>query len=234
MNNIIESLDSYMLSNNFINKFEAYRLVPPEQVTVRPKKAVVNNKIGSSIEKKQAFDNSFFYIFIIMFYGEKDFQLLQMKENLTEKQLKLKVADTLTSRKSQIKTYNVASMLHMEEDLLHNKKIDIKTFFTLCAMENLNVILINKSIGFSLNSNEGELSFLVSQNKDTVVLEIGLVDKKQINNVHWLENIKKPLKAIAAYKIAELKELYSIVTKMDCDKKNKKELYDVLIQVVKL
>ena len=70
MNNIIESLDSYMLSNNFINKFEAYRLVPPEQVTVRPKRPSSTIKLIHRLKKNRHSTILFFIYLYFMCNGE--------------------------------------------------------------------------------------------------------------------------------------------------------------------
>jgi hypothetical protein len=215
MNNLVESLDSHMLSNNFIKKF-----TPPNKE--KEKSECTQNK------------DTLFNIFVLMLKGEKDFEMLKMQENLTEKQLKLKVADTLYSRKTKIKAYGVATINNIEEDLLHNDKIDVKTFFSLCAMENLNVILLNKSIGAFLNCKMDETFFLVKKNEDMFTLERDKVDKNQLQNIYWLENIKKPLKPVGNYKIAELKVVYNHVKGKESGKQTKKELYEELVKFVRL
>ena len=152
--------------------------------------------------------------------------------------------------KALLKQHKYATLTHIENQLLNEQRIDIKTFFSLCVLEKMNVFYIHKKTYYDLQMNKDDNN--VDANNSTFILysstnpkinnhqkygfELGISEKieKFKNDFFHVENLEKPIKAISAYKLNELleycKRLGIETTNQNNKTKNKKELYESLIQ----
>jgi hypothetical protein len=182
--------------------------------------------------------DTFFWCFYIMKNGIDNYEELELNHItiVTEKQLKIGLVEKLRKEKSLIKTYKFASMTHIENQLVNENKIDVKTFLTLCVLENLNIFYLKKKTHFELLMNDSNIFHVVNLNdygKYGHKIEPDV--EKYRTTLFKIENIEKPIKAISSYKISELTEYcnklgISVVNEKTDKNKNKNELYESLIQ----
>ena len=90
--------------------------------------------------------------------------------------------------------------------------ISIDTFMCICAISNINIVMVQKRCLYTLEDIEGPI-------KIVEMTDIGfgcyLLENEEINKKYndycatfWrVENIKKPLAAISSYKIATLHDI---------------------------
>jgi hypothetical protein len=245
-NHVLQNLQDYMLNNNNIQ-----RLIETSKTTesnsVEPKS--VEPKIFSKPNTPEFFvskqKDTLFWCFYIMKNGFEKYEELDTTgiSIVTEKQLKIGFVEKLRKEKQLLKIYKFASLTHIENQLVNENKIDIKTFLTLCVLENLNIIYLKKKTYYELLMNDSNIIHVVNfndygkygykldseneANKDNI--------EKYRTTLFNIENIEKPVKALSAYKVNELVEYcsklgISILNETTNKKKNKNELYESLIQ----
>jgi hypothetical protein len=163
--------------------------------------------------------------------------MIEHKNILIEKKYKIEYVEKVRKEKQIVKTYKFATLTHIENNLANENQLDIKTFLSLCAIENLNVLFVKNKTYFELlmnDSNEIYIIYLLQSNK--YGYEINPINAQQIKTtLYKLDNIDKPIKSITGYKLLELVEIceklaIDIVNKETNKNKCKKDLYEAIIQ----
>lgn len=181
--------------------------------------------------------DSLFWCFYIMKNGDAKYEMIEHKNILTEKKHKIEYVEKIRKEKQIVKTYKFATLTHIENNLANENQLDIKTFLTLCAIENLNILFVKNKTYFELlmnDSNELYIVYLLQNNK--YGYEINHINAQQIKTtLYKLDNIDKPIKSITGYKLLELVEIceklaIDIVNKETNKNKCKKDLYEAIIQ----
>jgi hypothetical protein len=159
-----------------------------------------------------------------------------------EKQLKIHWVEEVRKNKTLLKTnYKFASLTHVENQLANEARIDLPTFLSLCAIQQLDVCVLRKKTQFPLIiSNSGSLFVMkeVQRNKFGFKLDtLGLQHYK--DNYFEIEKIDKPIKASSSYTLDELQQFcakldISIMKEELKKKKTKTELYEAIVQALPL
>jgi hypothetical protein len=233
-NDVVTKLQHYMLDENNIRKSQIQLGVNKE-----PPKPLVNNIIKYS-NKHQLFcpreKDSLFWCLYVMKHGDASYEMLKHRNFITEKKLKFESIEQIRKNKEIIKMYKFATLTHLENNLANDERLDVKTFLSLCVIENINVIYINKKTYFKLSMNDTNTIHVIhSLDNYKFGHEQKMISDDIINNLYPLESIDKPIKAISAYKVQELVDIcnqLSIETtcKESGKTKPKKDLYESLIQ----
>ena len=162
---------------------------------------------------------------------------LYQERKITEKKHKIEYVERIRKEKQIVKTYKFATLTHIENNLANEIQLDIKTFLTLCTIENLNVLFVKNKTYYELlmnDSNNLYIVYLLQNNK--YGYEINPINAQQIKTTFYkLDNIDKPIKSITGYKLLELVEIceklaIDIVNKETNKNKCKKDLYEAIIQ----
>ena len=221
---------------------------PNKVLQDKPDKPYKTESLFFPIEK-----DSLFWCFYIMKNGEAKYEMIDFKNLIVEKKIKIEYVEKLRKEKQLLKTYKFATLTHIENQLANEPQIDINTFFTLCVLENLNVFYINKNTYFELLMNDTSAIHLIKKSytngngnrnrNNTYTANYGYkIENKEgeeitnyKNEFYKIDNIDKPIKSISAYKVQELTDFcnkLSIETINNETKKhkNKNELYESLIQ----
>ena len=181
--------------------------------------------------------DTLFWCFYIMKHGDTKYEMLEHKNILTEKKIKIEYVEKIRKEKQTVKTYKFATLTHIENNLANDNYLDIKTFLTLCAIENLNILFVKNKTYYELlmnDSNELHIVYLLQNEK--YGYEINPTNAEQIKStLYKLDNIDKPIKSMTGYKISELVEIceklaIDIVNKETNKAKCKKDLYEAIIQ----
>jgi len=265
---LINSLQPFMFYDKNINGAKDYLKsgVSLNVLKVRPENVTVNNikpdnikpdKVIEPIVKKvkepmkeSVFypreEDSLFWCFYLMKNGHSAYELIENRNIVTEMKFKIEYIDKLRKNKKHLKTHShkFETLAHLEGSLSGSKRIDMETFITLCFLEQINIMVINKSTFYQLfddSENETEIKDMYMVCKDTKTKRYGykLLNKDEIENYrnkyYHIENIIKPIKAVSAYKVDELVSIceklsVSVVNDATGKRKTKQDMYESLVQ----
>lgn len=209
---ILDQLEKYM----FTDEIQSVRV-----------KHIAPTKIKDEIFYPREND-SLFWCFYLIKYGDIQYEL-SSKNLIEEKKIKIAYIEKMRENKLLLKKYKFATLAHIENQLANEMKIDLSTFFSLCALENINAVYVHKKSYYELVC-EGDLHIIhysdMRYGIETSVNEI-------YKSFFKMESLDKPIKSVTFYKIAELQEFcvrLGIETVHETKKKNKKELYESIVQ----
>jgi hypothetical protein len=185
-----------------------------------------------------------FWCFYIMKYGMDAYNELYEKDItiVVEKKIKIEWIEILRNKKGTLKQNKTAPLAHIENALLNEHKIDIKTFIALCVVENLPLMYVHNKTYYEMNSDTDEINVNVIVQK-VQPLKYGIVmnmstateyNPQTIRSTYYkIDNINKPLKAISSYKYDELYDIcdkLNVLQKLDQGKRTTKQiLYEGII-----
>jgi methylglyoxal synthase len=177
-----------------------------------------------------------------MVHGDVDYEMLQPINLVVEKKIKIEYIEKIRENKLLLKQHKYATLSHIENQLLNEARIDIKTFFSLCVLENINIFYINKKTYYELIMNDDMNTIFIlqepinSQNhKYGFESETQKTIEQYKKELFHIEHLEKPLKAISSYKLNELIDFCNrlgleTVHSETKKPKKKQELYEILIQ----
>ena len=254
-NNVLNELQYYILNDENIEKSLRMKINNDKQNNDKQNNDKQNNdnKVYSNkvcVKKPDIFvpyqQDTLFWCFYIIKNGEIDYELLNNKNSLLAKQQKIElITNTIRKNKTIIKMYKFDTLSNHENNLANDYNLNIQTFLTLCAIENINIIYVNNKTYFELLMNDSNniyiihnlKSMLQNSYKDKYGFEIATENK--IANIkdtlYKLENINKTIKAISSYKVQDLIEICTklaieFTNKENGKIKSKKDLYESIIQ----
>ena len=173
-----------------------------------------------------------------MKYGEIHYEMLDNKSVVTEKKIKIEYVEQIRLNKVLLKTYKFNTFSELENNLTNDKTLSLTSLLSLCALDNLNIIVIQNKTYYELRMNDSPDTAIVQ--KFDKKFGVKLVDTEFFkNDFIQIENVEKPLKAISAYKV---NDLITICNKLEIDvkqassekTKTKKELYEDIYKKIEL
>lgn len=182
-----------------------------------------------NIIKSKQIEDKLFWCFYKIYKNYTDKDLDTINYFVIEKEFKYKVSCDLVKNKNILKLEKI-NRSFIEDELINNKKISLKTFKCLCLLFNLNIIIVkenNTYTKFCYNHSKSEINssnFKVirftnyhsnkSQDYDIIIDNDITNDEIEmiINNYYLIENLDKPLKSISSYKV---EDLINICKKLD-------------------
>ena len=199
--------------NNFINNYSnTHAKVIKTSVIKTPviKTPVFNTNIYKPMKK-----DSLFWCFFILKYGFSKYEMeIGSQHFLVEKTEKYANIDLLRTKQNKdlLKINKIKPLSDLEDDLANKERISIKTFFALCVIEKMNILLVdNRKIYQSIN-NDSPIINVIHRNSKTYEHHIELnVSNETISefrekyyNVSGFDNA---LKSMTAYKLDELHDI---------------------------
>lgn len=185
--------------------------------------------------------DSLFWIVFVILNGIDEYTNTTHRNVIFEKKHKFEFVEKIRQNKMIIKTNGFSTLAHLEEILAYGTKLDIPTFFTLCAIENKNAVYINKHTFFELKSNDTtEVHVIRALENKKFAYELSNISDVELKkaSLYQLESIDKPIRNISYYKLHDLVEIclkLQIETKKENDKsKTKNELYESIVQKIEL
>ena len=178
------------------------------------KESKETNKIKDTIYKPCKKD-SLFWCFFILKYGFSKYEMEVGNQHFSiEKQEKFKYIDELrkTCNKDLLKMHKIKPLSLLEDDLANQDRISIKTFFALCIVEKINVMLIDKRKVYEVLITDDPKIHVIHRNSVSYEHHIELdVSIDAINmyreSYYKMSTFDVSLKSIASYKVEELLEL---------------------------
>jgi len=241
-NDVLNELQDYILDDVNIQKSLKMKIsnIKNENENEKPVKQNFINKIELFIPNQQ---DTLFWCYYIIKNGDLCYETLNNKNSLIAKQIKIDLVSQIRKNKDIVKTYKFDTISNIESNLANDNFLNIKTFFTLCAIENINIIYVNKKTYFQLLMNDTNVTYIVhetsknSNYNNKYGFEIATDEK--INNIretlYKLDTINKPIKGLSSYKVQDLIDIcvklaIESVNKESGKHKSKKDLYESIIQ----
>ena len=238
-NEVLDELHDYILTNANIQKSIKNKIVH-----IKNEKSVVKENI---VKKPTLYipnqPDSLFCCFYIIKNGDIKYETMNYKNTLVAKQIKIELISTIRKNKDIVKMHKFDTISNLESNLANDNNLTPKTFLTLCAIENINIIYVNKNTYYELLMNDTNIIYIVheipSQSKYYNKCGFELASEEAVNNVrtslYQVENIDKPIKAASSYKVQDLIDIcnklsIAITNKESGKNKTKKDLYESIIQ----
>jgi len=239
-NDVLNDLQDYMLCED--NMIKSLRMkIDPLAKDIRSVKQSNNTTRQQIFIPNQ--QDSLFWCFYIIKNGDVKYEILNNKNSLLAKQMKIELVDSIRKHKDIVKMYKFDTISNLESNLANDNNLNVNTFLTLCAIENINVIFLKKNTYYEMLMNDSDKIYILheiqSQSKYNNKYGYEMGTNESISNIKntffRLEAIDKPIKAISAYKLNELTDIcnklvINIYNNMTCKQKSKKELYESIIQ----
>ena len=242
-NDVLDGLQDYILNEENIKK--SLRMKISNVKTIKNEKP---HDIKNNFAKKPELfipnqQDSLFWLYYIIKNGDACYETLNNKNSLIAKQMKIDLITKIRKNKDIVKMYKFDTISNIESNLANDNNLNKKTFITLCAIENINVLFICKKTYFELLMNDSKVIYVIHELpcKSNYYFKYGfeIASEETIDNVrttlYKLDNIDKPIKAISAYKVEDLtiianKLAIEVINKDTGKHKSKKDLYESIIQ----
>jgi hypothetical protein len=238
-NDVINKLHDYMLNENTIKKSLNSRIDNIlENISIKPIKKfekTIKERMNTFSPKQK---DSLFWCFYILKYGEQNYEMLENINIVLEKKLKIDYVEKIRKEKQIVKSHKFATLTHLENQLANEEKIDLPTFFTLCVIENINILYVCKKTYFELLMNDDKIHIIHRLDNYSKYGYEG-IEQSRIelyrSTLFKVDSVEKPIKSISSYKVSELVEFCTklgieICVKDTNKNKSKKDLYESLIQ----
>uniref|UniRef100_A0A6C0I671 Uncharacterized protein n=1 Tax=viral metagenome TaxID=1070528 RepID=A0A6C0I671_9ZZZZ len=256
--NVVEDLQDYMFTSENLSRFTKDIFIKMNPKSHETQNYTPNSSVSNSIPKhiqkhipktqnnniyKPLKKDSLFWCFYILKYGFSKYEMEVGSQYFTvEKNEKFKYIELLRGKENKdlLKINKIKPLSELEDDLANKDKISVKTFFALCIIEKMNVLLVDKrKIYQSMNNDSPEIN-VIHRNSDSFEHHIELnVSNESISNykdnyynVSGFDNV---LKSMSSYKVDELLELckkLNIVCGLETAKKKltKKDIYELIVK----
>jgi len=191
--------------------------------------------------------DSLFWCFYILKNGFSNYEMeINNQYFVVEKNEKFKYIDLLRKNKDILKIHKIKPLSQLEDELANKDRISPKTFFALCVIENINVLLVDKRKVYELLCTDIDTSRpinIVHRHNEKYEHFIELdVSEETINKYretyYKLTSFDTTLKSIGSYKLEELIDLCKKLNINIEDYKNnslskkkmtKKDIYELLV-----
>lgn len=246
MSEMLDNAELYILNEANMQSYLKYKLMDISEKCENTKKVKTHHI--SEIKNTDLFvpkeHDTLFWCYYILKHGDIQYETINNKNTLIAKQLKIDLVSKIRENKQTIKTYKFDSITNIENNLANENIISMKTFITLCAIDNINVVFVSKKTYFECLTNDSQSIYIIREidrnqlkyNKqygyetasDELLYELR-------NNLYKVDSLDKPIKAISSYKVSELLDIahklaIDVVNKSTGKNKTKNELYETIIQ----
>lgn len=234
-NNILQSLSNYMLIGDnlkvdfYNNKFKNQQKF---QTTYQQNNRNDRNNSIYVIRQK----DSLFWAFYILKYGLFSYEMSTCSQSFSvENQEKFKYIELIRQNKELLKLHKIQKINSLENELVNERMISIKTFISMCIIENINVCVINDRKMYMNILDETLPINIIFKNKNKPNYCIDFeTNKNKINNYKEkyliITSFNDKLKSINSYTLDELLEICKKMnlTISNEEKITKKYLYELL------
>ena len=247
-NDVLNELQYYILNEDNIKRSLSQIIRTNKNATSANdfvKQKVIHNNNNNNIFFPKEKDTLFWCFFILKF-GLTKYELMYNKSEISTRQIKIEYVEKIRKEKQLIKTHKFDTFSNIENNLANEQFLNIKTFLTLCVLENLNILFVNNKCYYELRVNDTDIVYIIyaiNNNGNFYFTRYGykIETTTEAENIkkdlYKIDSIDKPVKSLSSYKVSELIEIcnkLSIeITNTDGKNKSKNELYELIIQKLK-
>lgn len=189
--------------------------------------------------------DTLFWCFYIMVKGIDTYKQMINRNIVVEKQLKIEYIDKFRENKTLVKTHRLGPLSHIENMLLNESCIDMKTFQALCILDNVSCVFTFGKCYHEINIDKDDEVGDDISNIHTIVSDSAINERKKYsyrsnttldsinlvrNTMFYVDNLSKPVKAMTSYKLEELIDMCNRLQIEIEPKLKKKELYERIVQ----
>ena len=241
-NIIFDQENENNINNVVINNDKMHNKVEKNIAPVNEPKFLKKHLIETIYKPNQK--DSLFWCFYILKHGYSNYEMeINGQYFVIEKKEKFKYIELLRKNKELLKIHKIKPFTELEDDLANKDKISVKTFFALCILESINVLLVDKRKIFELTCidiDESHPVNIIHRNRRNYEHHIELnvnndVLKKYRETYYKSNTLDASIKSIGSYKVDELldlcKKLDINITSIQEGKKKmtKKDVYELLV-----
>jgi hypothetical protein len=191
----------------------------PENIEEKPvTKLVTKPKI---ISKKETIyrprqKDSLFWCFYILKNGFSNYEMeINNQYFVVEKTEKFKYIELIRKNKDILKIHKIKPLTELEDDLANKDKISVKTFFALCVLEDINVLLVDKRKILEITCKDIDDEHpvnIIHRNSKTyehhIELDVTPIMVQQYRDTYYtMSSFDATIKSMGSYKLDELTEL---------------------------
>ena len=240
----LDEYEPYILNDNNMSRYLKYKLIIKSNLnlSIKVEKQSIKESKKQSIFFPKEMD-SLFWCYYIISCGESNYEMMNVKNCLVAKQLKINYVNKIRMNKQVVKTYKFDTITNIESNLANDNNININSVMTLCAIDKINIIFIRRNTYFELLMNDTEPIYIIreldNQSKYSKKYGYEIANPSLLDEIrttlYKIETLGKPIKALSSYKLQDLidicNKLAIQIKRNDSDKnKSKNELYESLIQ----
>ena len=243
-NNVHNDNNNNNNNNNDNNKLPHNILETiPNKPSIPTNKIILEKKYEKETIYKPKQKDSLFWCFYILKHGYFNYEMEINNHYFTvEKEEKFKYIEILRKNKDILKIHKIKPFTELEDDLANKDKISVKTFFALCILENINILLVDKRKIFELTCidiDEKHPINVIHRNRKNSehYIELNATDSilKNYRDTYYNSPLlETSIKSMTSYKIDELIELckkldINISIQEGKKKITKKDIYELLV-----
>jgi hypothetical protein len=169
-NDVINQLQDYIIDDDYIQKALRLKMGKKDKETTLKnfeKKEIVQKEIEKQYNVEKIFipseQDTLFWCYYIIVNGDIAYETLPNKNSLVAKQMKIDLVSIIRKNKEVIKTYKFDTLTNIESNLANDAVLNAKTFLSLFAIANINVIYISKKTYFESFMNDTSDVYIVKE-----------------------------------------------------------------------
>lgn len=182
--------------------------------------------------------DTLFWCYFLLKHGDKAYELMPHRNSLIEKRLKIECIQEIRTHKSILKAHKFDTLTNLESNLANDSFMHLATFASLCAIDNLHFLFIRKNTYFewpTSSSSSDHPVYVVKELTDRKRYGFQVGDEEILQDIrsrfYLIDSLDKPVKALSAYKLADLKAICAKLG-IEPQSKTKNELYELIVQYV--
>ena len=223
--------------------------VPSRMIKINYVKKYSKYNEPTNINNINQFKDKLFWCFYKLLNNLEDVNLEQINKFETEKTFKFNTVEKLKNNKQLLKN-NKMKKTTLEDDLINNTKITLKTFQGLCLIYKINIVLIKNAklyTVFGYDDDDTKKSITcenyniieINYNNNYNDFDINIINKitkddleKKLTALYFVDDLEKPFKSITNYKLNELLEIANKfkIDLSDIKKPRKQDLYSLIMK----
>ena len=245
--NIEEKLVTKNIEEKPIPENIEEKTVTKPVIQVPPKPKFISKK--ETIYRPRQKD-SLFWCFYILKNGFSNYEMeINNQYFVVEKTEKFKYIELIRKNKDILKIHKIKPLTELEDDLANKDKISVKTFFALCVLEDINVLLVDKRKILEITCKDIDHEHpvnIIHRNSKTyehhIELDVTPIMVQQYRDTYYtMSSFDATIKSMGSYKLDELTELckklnINIDSNEKCSnekpskkKIGKKDIYELLV-----
>jgi hypothetical protein len=201
------------LVTKLVTKNIEEKLVTKPVIQVPPKPKFISKK--ETIYRPRQKD-SLFWCFYILKNGFSNYEMeINNQYFVVEKTEKFKYIELIRKNKDILKIHKIKPLTELEDDLANKDKISVKTFFALCVLEDINVLLVDKRKILEITCKDIDDEHpvnIIHRNSKTyehhIELDVTPIMVQQYRDTYYtMSSFDATIKSMGSYKLDELTEL---------------------------
>jgi hypothetical protein len=240
---ILLDCESYILNETNMQNYLKYKLISlSDNIKIKRETKKLQTTIPDIYIPRE--QDSLFWCYYIIKNGDVQYEMLQNRNILITKQLKIELVSKIRENKPVVKMYKFDTLTNLEGNLANDNILSIASLMTIFAIDNINIVFISKNTYYELLTNDSGIIYIIREinnNKSKYSKQYGfeIANEESLNQIHTnlykIDSLDKPIKALSSYKVSDLlnianKLAIETVNKETGKTKRKNELYESIIQ----